>query len=132
MILFEINFLLFQQIFHTTPEMKKWEEQNRAKAHQKRVSSAKSTLSKNTNSNLQVLHVKSPSNLGKEQFTHSDHPDSYPSPFQSTDGSISTRPPSSKISDYYEFEKENLTNIPLYKLLKHHSLQQYAKVIILH
>ena len=35
----------------------------------------------------------------------------------------------SSISDYYESEKNDLTNIPLYRLLKIHNLQQYAKVL---
>lgn len=35
----------------------------------------------------------------------------------------------SSISDYYEFEKGDLINIPLYRLLKLHNLQQYAKVL---
>lgn len=34
----------------------------------------------------------------------------------------------SSISDYYEFEKYDLSNIPLYRLLKIYNLQQYAKV----
>lgn len=34
----------------------------------------------------------------------------------------------SLISDYFEFEKEDLTKIPLYRILKIFSLQQYAKV----
>ncbi len=34
----------------------------------------------------------------------------------------------SSISDYYEFEKVDLINIPLYRLLKLYNLQQYAKV----
>ena len=37
----------------------------------------------------------------------------------------------SSISDYYEFEKGDLSNIPLYRLLKLYNLQQYAKVILL-
>lgn len=37
---------------------------------------------------------------------------------------------SSSISDYYDYEKEDLTQIPLYKLLKTHGLQQYAKELI--
>lgn len=37
----------------------------------------------------------------------------------------------SSISDYYEFEKYDLANIPLYRLLKISNLQQYAKVFFI-
>jgi len=104
--------------------MKKWEEKKRAQAHQKRVQSAKSTLSKNLPSSHQVTSLKSPGSTNKDQSY--EHLDVYPSPIYN-DTTGSTRPSSSKLSDYYGFEKENLSQIPLYRLLKYFSLQQYAK-----
>ena len=99
--------------------MKKWEEQNKLKAHQKKVQGAKSTVS-----NRMLGDARSP----EIRKTPGKHSNPLSSPHQSN-MSTSSRSSQSGISDYFEHEKHDLSQIPLYKLLKYYQLQQYAKVI---
>ena len=101
--------------------MKKWEETNRLKTYQKKVLTAKSTINKkSSNKSIELrspsLTMKSP---GDTHYGYSPH---------RLDSAGSMRTSTSGISDYFDTEKEDLTQIPLYKLLKYYSLQQYAKV----
>ncbi|KRX01221.1 hypothetical protein PPERSA_05621 [Pseudocohnilembus persalinus] len=96
--------------------MKKWEEQQKKKLYQKKINNVKSTLATGTKSpktNLVEKSVKSTATNSKNQTPSSSY--------------SKTR---SLIGDYYEGEKEDLNQIPLYKLLKMQSLQQYAKQLI--
>mmetsp|Transcript_40989 Transcript_40989/g.36338 ORF Transcript_40989/g.36338 Transcript_40989/m.36338 type:complete len:127 (-) Transcript_40989:1836-2216(-) len=42
----------------------------------------------------------------------------------------STFSANSSISGYTDYEKEDLNRVPLYKMLKHYTLQQYSKALI--
>lgn len=106
--------------------MKKWEQQKSKLLHDKKIQSAKSTLS-STNPNKTSTSFTSPN--GKSQLA-SHYSNISQSPVRSTQTDLSRVSHNSQISDYYEFEKQDLTSIPLYRLLKHYSLQQYAKVCI--
>ena len=112
--------------------MKKWEENNKLKIHQKKIQNAKSTVNpkapaKPTSADIrpnssQKNLLASPSYYIGVQSNHS------PSP-QRGETANSIRTSSIGISDYFEHEKYDLNMIPLYKLLKFYNLQQYAKVI---
>lgn len=103
--------------------MKKWEQEKNQRLHQKKLQAAKSSV--NTNVNKLPSDLKSPSNL-KSQL--SSNYSNFQSPPRSISNDLSRVSHSSQISDYYDTEKSDPTSIPLYKLLKHHGLQQYAKV----
>jgi hypothetical protein len=100
--------------------MKKWEELNRLKAHQKKVQAAKTTLGSKVPN--KISEIKSP----YSSKSHLDPSNATGDPRLNTSNSV--RSSSSKISGYYEAELDDLENIPLYKLLKYNSLQQYAQV----
>ena len=102
--------------------MKKWEEQNRLKIHQKKVQGARSSVSKNSTRGL--ADSKSPEY--KKSFGTDKYSNPSASPHHHTNQSV--RSSQSGISDYFDFEKIDPTQIPLYKLLKYYGLQQYAKV----
>lgn len=102
--------------------MKKWEEQNNKRLHQKKVQTAKPT-------------IKTPVKNLSDSKSSSGLPSQLPSNFfQSPQRSstnyndVSQSSQGSQISDFYEFEKQDPTLIPLFKLLKHYGLQQYTKV----
>jgi len=105
--------------------MKKWEEQQNKKMHEKKVQGAKSTFNKN-NTKVSTNYTSPTSLKGGPLSSH--YSNSSQSPQLGTSNDLSRVSQSSKISDYYDFEKQDLAQIPLYRLLKHYSLQQYAKV----
>jgi len=107
--------------------MKKWEEQQNRKMHEKKVQGAKSTFTNKSTSKTST-NFASPTSLKGQLSSH--YSNSSQSPQLGTGTDLSRISHSSKISDYYDFEKQDLTQIPLYRLLKHYSLQQYAKVSI--
>ena len=107
--------------------MKKWEQEKNKRLHDKKIQAAKSTLG-STNPNKTATSFASPNT--KSQLS-SHYSNMSQSPQRSTQTDLSRISQGSQISDYYEFEKQDLTSIPLYRLLKHYSLQQYAKVRII-
>ena len=102
--------------------MKKWEEQNQKKLHQKKLQDVKSTLP-SINQNKPTVDPRSTAS------TLRSHPFSNHTGLYACQGrSISQGSHYSQISNYFDFEKNDLAQIPLYRLLKHYTLQQYAKV----
>lgn len=99
--------------------MKKWEEQQRAKNHQKKIQGAKASLK---NPNRALNDSRSPD--GQKKFGTGNYSNPSASPHLSNTSDSFQK----GNSDYTEFEKADPTQIPLYKLLKYYNLQQYAKV----
>ena len=112
--------------------MKKWEEKNKLKIHQKKIQNAKSTLNPKAPPKPTLGDIRPNSNQKNQLASPSYYlgPQSINSPTpQRGDTPSSVRTSSTGISDYFEHEKYDLNVIPLYKLLKFYGLQQYAKVI---
>lgn len=103
--------------------MKKWEDQNKAKLQQKKQPSTKPALPKlnqRTSNDSKATEMRK--TFGTGNFVHSVN-----SP-QQTNQSYNSRSPGSGYSDFFDFESIDFDEVPIYKLLKHYGLQQYARV----
>jgi hypothetical protein len=100
--------------------MKKWENHLILKNYSNKIRNAKPILKLSKPAAKNPLDVKAPvsTKSSKQSQAETKKP-------RVLDSAGSNK---SSISDYYEFEKGDLINIPLYRLLKLHNLQQYAKV----
>ena len=103
--------------------MKRWEEQRRLKAHKKKLKKMKSTI--NTRSSKKSLSIKK-SKMKTFGFSQMKSDDTDALSTTSIDNSFHVN--KSQLSEYFDHEKQDLQQIPLYRLLKLYNLQQYAKV----
>ena len=88
--------------------MKKWEEQNRLKNMKKGIKNAKPIVSSN------IKQLKSPT-ANRALNIQTSHSSSSKNSDASTGSSKSINP---KLNDFYDMEKNDPTQIPLYRLLK--------------
>lgn len=103
--------------------MKKWEDQNKAKAHPKKQSSTKPALPKlNQRASNESKTAEMRKTFGTGNFVN------IMSSPQQTNQSNYSRSPGSGNSDFFDFESIDFDEVPIYKLLKYYGLQQYANV----
>ena len=101
--------------------MKKWEDEQRKKNYQSKIKGAKSTVKSTTGSASSKTIVNKSLNDSKSLSGKSVKQGNS----RQLESAGSNK---SSISDYTDFEKLDLSQIPLYRILKLFNLQQYAKV----